>query len=141
MNGFQFTDPHTLPLHILSPAYSTPLEWCTEGGQEWGGAVSIFIKKYSIILYIGRLARDVEQIVPNIRQRAYNANASLICTYRYVLIYYCFMLVYWCILVLIKFELFSCVFNDVHTFPPHILPSTYSMSRGTMSVAMNRGAR
>ena len=98
-------------------------------------------KKYSIILYIGRLARDVEQIVPNIRQRTYNANASLIYTYRYVLICYCFIWVYWCILVLINFELLSLVFNDAHAFPPHILPSTYSMSRGNMSVAMNRAAR
>ena len=92
LNGVQFTDPHTFPLHIISSACSTSLELCIEGGQGWGGWVYIFIKRYYIMLYIWRLARDLDEIMHNIRRRTSNVNASLICTHRYVLVCACFRL-------------------------------------------------
>ena len=42
---------------------------------------SYTIKKYFIILYIGRLALDVQPSVPNIRQWASKSHASLTCTH------------------------------------------------------------
>ena len=72
---------------------------------------------HTIILYIGRLALDVQQVVPNIRQWTSKSNASLICTHRYVLFAFVFVCFYWCILVLDDFSRwFWMVFNDIHWF-------------------------